>query len=52
MPKKILTWGLIAFLVFFIAYRPASAATVFRQLGASLVDIANGVGSFFSNLVA
>ena len=52
MPKKILTWGLIAFLVFFIAYRPASAATVFKQLGSSLVDVANGIGAFFSNLVA
>src|SRR5262252_5228204 len=52
MPKKILTWGLIAFLVLFIAYRPASAATVFKQLGNSLVDVANGIGAFFSNLVA
>lgn len=52
MPKKILTWGLVAFLVFFIAYRPASAATVFKQLGNSLVDIANGIGAFFSSLVA
>ena len=52
MPKKILTWGLIAFLVFFIAARPASAATVFKQLGHSLVDIANGIGTFFSSLVA
>src|SRR2546421_12712177 len=52
MPKKILTWGLVAFLVFFIAYRPASAATVFKQLGNSLVDIANGIGAFFSSLVS
>jgi hypothetical protein len=52
MPKKILTWGLVAFLVFFIAYRPASAATVFKSLGNSLVDVLNGIGAFFSNLVA
>jgi hypothetical protein len=52
MVKKILTWGLVAFLVFFIAYRPASAAAVFRSLGSGLYDIATGVGEFFSNLVA
>jgi hypothetical protein len=52
MPKKILTWGLIAFVIFFIAYRPASAATVFKQIGNGLVDVANGIGAFFSNLVA
>jgi hypothetical protein len=52
MPKKILTWGAIAFVVFFIAYRPTSAAQVFRSLGAGLYDVATGIGNFFSNLVA
>jgi hypothetical protein len=52
MLKKVLTWGLVAFLVFFIAYRPTSAAAVFRSLGNGLVDIATGIGNFFSSLVA
>ena len=52
MVKKILTWGLVAFLIFFIAYRPTNAAAVFRQLGSSLYDVATGLGQFFSNLVA
>jgi hypothetical protein len=52
MVKKILTWGLVAFLIFFIAFRPTSAAAVFRQLGASLYDVATGIGQFFSSLVA
>jgi hypothetical protein len=52
MPKKILTWGAIAFIVFFIAYRPTSAAQVFRSLGSGLYDVATGIGNFFSNLVA
>jgi hypothetical protein len=52
MVKKVLTWSLVAFLIFFIAYRPESAAAVFKSLGSSLVDIATGVGSFFSSLVA
>jgi hypothetical protein len=52
MVKKVLTWGFVAFLIFFIAYRPESAAAVFKSLGGGLVDIATGVGNFFSSLVA
>jgi hypothetical protein len=52
MVKKILTWGLVAFLIFFVAYRPTNAAAVFRQLGTSLYDVATGIGQFFSSLVA
>ncbi len=52
MVKKILTWGSIAFLVFFVAYRPQSAAQVFKSIGGGLMDILTGFGDFFSNLVA
>jgi hypothetical protein len=52
MVKKILTWGGLAFLIFFVAYRPTSAADVFKSLGGTLQDIAQGLGDFFSNLVA
>jgi hypothetical protein len=52
MVKKILTWGAIAFLIFFVAYRPQSAAQVFRSLGGGIMDIASGFGDFFQNLVA
>jgi hypothetical protein len=52
MVKKILTWGSIAFLIFFIAYRPDSAAQVFKSIGGGIVDIASGFGDFFSSLVA
>jgi hypothetical protein len=52
MPKKLLTWGAIAFLIFFMAYRPASAANVFKSLGTGLYDVATGIGNFFQNLVA
>jgi len=52
MVKKVLTWGLVAFLIFFIAYRPTSAATVFKTLGGGVMDIASGIGDFFSSLVA
>lgn len=52
MVKKVFTWLGIAFLIFFIAFRPASAADVFKSLGGGVVDIAQGFGDFFTNLVA
>jgi hypothetical protein len=52
MIKKILTWGGVAFLIFFIAFRPASAAEVAKSIGSEIMDIATGFGDFFTNLVA
>ena len=52
MVKKVLTWSGVAFLIFFIAFRPVSAAEVFKSIGASIMDIATGFGDFFTNLVA
>jgi hypothetical protein len=52
MVKKILTWGALAFVIFYIAYNPASAADVMRSVGGTLRDIGQGFGDFFTNLVA
>ncbi len=52
MAKKAFTWGGVAFLIFFIAFRPAAAAEVFRSIGTGIMDIATGFGDFFTNLVA
>jgi hypothetical protein len=52
MIKKVLTWLGIAFLIFFIAFNPNSAASVFESLGGTIADIARGFGTFFTNLVA
>ena len=52
MIKKVLTWLGIAFLIFFIAFNPNSAASVFSSLGGTIADIARGFGTFFTNLVA
>lgn len=52
MVKKVLTWGGIAFLVFFMAYRPQSAASVFRTIGSGILDIGNGFSDFFASLVS
>lgn len=50
--KKTLSWAGIAFLVFFIAFRPAEAADVVKTLGDTLIDVGNGIGDFFSALVS
>jgi hypothetical protein len=50
--KKIVRWGLVAFLIFFIVTKPAQAALVAKQLGNGVVDVGNGLGSFFTNLVS
>ena len=52
MVKKVLTWGLLAFLVFFVVSKPANAGLVFKQLGNGLMDIGSGLSSFFTNLVS
>lgn len=51
MLKKVLTWGGIAFLIFFIAFRPSAAKDVVETLGNTLIDIGNNVGKFFNSLV-
>jgi len=52
MVKKIVTWGVVAFLIFFIAFQPDSAADVAKTLGNALLDIAQGFGNFFTSLFA
>jgi len=51
MIKKLSAWLGVAFLIFFIAFNPDSAATVFESLGGTVGDIARGFGTFFTNLV-
>jgi hypothetical protein len=52
MLKKVLIWGGIAFVVFFVAFRPGAAADVIRTLGTITGDVFQGVGEFFGSLVA
>lgn len=51
MLKKVIIWGGIAFIVFFVAFRPGAAAGVLRTLGEAASDIFQGVGEFFGSLV-
>ena len=50
MAKKALGWVGIAFLIFFIAYRPESAANIARSIGSGIMDLASGFGDFFTSL--
>jgi hypothetical protein len=52
MLRKLLAWVLVAFVIFFVAFRPDSAAEVVKSLGAGMIDIAQGFGDFFTSLVA
>lgn len=49
--KRSLTWGGLAFLVFFLAYRPAAAADVLRLLGGTIADMVRGFGEWINTLV-
>jgi hypothetical protein len=52
MPKKAITWTVIAFLIFLIVYRPAASAIAVKDLGGGVADVARGFKDFFLNLVA
>lgn len=50
MLRRVLTWGGVALLIWFIVSQPQSAASVVRSMGTGLQDIAEGFGAFVSNL--
>ncbi|MEV0326406.1 hypothetical protein AB0H63_08115 [Micromonospora echinospora] len=49
--KKLLIWGGVAFLIYFMAFRPQGAAEMFKAIGAALMAIAAGLGDFLSSLL-
>ncbi|WP_198587123.1 hypothetical protein [Glycomyces xiaoerkulensis] len=51
MLKKILTWGGLAFLVFFIAFRPTEAGGVVNTIAGAIGDVGEGFATFLTNLV-
>jgi hypothetical protein len=48
--KKVLTWGLIAFLVFYVVTQPNESARILRALGNGVRAIATGLGNFVNSL--
>lgn len=51
MVKKIGKYGAIAFLIWFIAFRPDAAAKAGRSLVSNLHEMAVGVGTFLSGVI-
>ncbi len=51
MVKKVLLWGGLFFLLFFIAYRPGEARDLLYGVGGGFMDVARGLGEFFGSLV-
>lgn len=49
--KKVLTWCFVAFLIFFMAFRPQGAADMFRALGGGLMAVFQGFGDFLTGLM-
>jgi hypothetical protein len=50
--KKILAWGFLAFLIYFMAFRPDGAAQLFKAIGAALIAIFQGFGDFLTGLMS
>jgi hypothetical protein len=51
MPKKILTWALVIFLIYFVVSRPTAAANITKSIGNWLVDMGRGFGDFIQRSV-
>jgi len=51
MLKKTLTYGSGAFVIWFVAFRPDSAAKVVRSIGGLIAHIGTGFGEFFTRLI-
>ncbi len=50
MVKKIVSWGLLAFLVFYLVTRPAEAAGVVQSLVGGLKNVGVGLSNFVTGL--
>ena len=52
MLKKVLTWALVIFLVYFVVTRPGSAAAMVKSVGTWIVDLGKGFGDFLSRVAS
>ncbi|MER7891737.1 hypothetical protein AB0C04_19000 [Micromonospora sp. NPDC048909] len=50
--RKLLFWGFIGFLIYFMAFRPDGAAATFKAIGAGLMAMFQGLGDFLTGLMA
>jgi hypothetical protein len=50
MAKNMLSWVLVAFLVYFVARKPETAADIVKTMGGVLLAVGDGFGDFFVRL--
>ena len=51
MLKKVITWLVVAFVIFYIIQRPEDAAGIVRSAGSALKDAAASLSAFVGSLV-
>ncbi|WP_432972661.1 hypothetical protein [Dactylosporangium sp. CA-233914] len=50
--KKTLQYGIIAFLIWFVAFRPDAAARVAREIVTFIAQLGVGFGDFFTKVIS
>jgi hypothetical protein len=50
--KKVVTWLIVAFLIFYMVTFPDNAANIVRGTWHAAVDVAHGVGGFLNRLAS
>lgn len=50
MPKKIIGWVVVGFVLFYVARNPTAAAVTVKELGTGLATGAQGFSEFFTTL--
>lgn len=48
--KKLIPWAALAFVVFFIAYRPQEAANIVSTIIGAIGDVGQGFGDFVAGV--
>ncbi|MEV8513660.1 hypothetical protein [Dactylosporangium sp. NPDC051484] len=49
--KKTMTWAAGVFIVWFVAFRPESAAKVVQGIGTMIGQVGTGFGDFFTRVI-
>lgn len=50
MPKKILLWAVVAFLIFYLVTQPQGSANIIKGVAGGLAGVARGLAQFVGNL--
>jgi large-conductance mechanosensitive channel len=49
--KKVLSWLIVAFVIFYIIQRPEDAAAIVHSAGSALADAATSLAAFVGSLI-